>query len=763
MRITINTFKKITVFTFSILSAISIVAQEETETDHTGHTNQNKFKQLYDEFATPNVYRNASGAPGHQYYQQQADYKIKVKLTDPSDGSEPKLTGTETITYTNNSPDKLDFLWLQLDQNKRSKDSKTPLIEGDVMNPYYRPASFTAKFLKERFDGGFNIEKVANGAGKAMKYYINQTMMRIDLDSPLQPGKKIELNIDWWYTVNEHIPGDDRSGYEYFKEDGNRAFVIAQFYPRMCVYNDVEGWQNAQFWGDGEFALNFGDYEVEITVPKDHMMEATGVLQNRKEVYTPTMLKRYEEAKKSFDKPVLLITQAEAEVKEKTKSKEAITWKFEAEKVRDFGFATSRKYIHEMMAVDVLGKTVMAVSMYPKEGNPLWEEYSTKAIKQTLQTYSNMTFQYPYHKAVSVNFRQIGMEYPMICWNWGRPKNGKYTERERTSTIGVIIHEVGHNYFPMIVNSDERQWGWMDEGLNSFLEYLTQQEFEPGFPSRRGPAKNIIPYMSGDQSEISPIMTQADNVIQLGNNAYGKPATALNILRETVMGHEMFDYAFKVYANRWKFKHPTPEDFFRTMEEASGMDLDWFWRGWFYTTDVVDISVKEVKNYYVSNKPNAFIRDVLQKRNMNESELIPLVFAVSEDSEDFKDVDTSKTVTENSQNLQDYLFDNFTAEERAKLQDPKFFYQISFENKGGLVMPLIVKYTYADNTTETVQYPARVWRKNDKEIQKVIPATKKIIKIEVDPDAVTADINPDNNVWPKEEVKSKFDAFKERK
>jgi len=759
----ITKFTRATVITLSLLGSLHLVAQEKEITNHKGHTNQNKFKQLYDEFATPNVYRNASGAPGHKYYQQQADYKIKVKLTDPTDGSSPKLTGSETITYTNNSPDNLDFLWLQLDQNKRAKDSKTPLIEGDIMDPYYRPASFTAKFLKERFDGGFNIQKVTNGGGKPMKYYINQTMMRIDLPTPLQAGKKIDLNIDWSYIVNEHIPGDDRSGYEFFKEDGNRAFVIAQFYPRMCVYNDVEGWQNAQFWGDGEFALNFGDYNVEITVPKDHMMEATGKLQNRKEVYTSTMLKRYEKAKTSFTEPVFLITQAEAEVKEKTKSQEMVTWKFEAEKVRDFGFATSRKYIHEMMAVDVLGKTVMAVSMYPKEGNPLWEEFSTKAVKQTLQTYSNMTFQYPYHKAVSVNFRQIGMEYPMICWNWGRPKNGKYTERDRTSTIGVIIHEVGHNYFPMIVNSDERQWGWMDEGLNSFLEYLTQQEFEPGFPSRRGPAKNIIPYMSGDQSEISPIMTQADNVIQLGNNAYGKPATALNILRETVMGHEMFDHAFKVYANRWKFKHPTPEDFFRTMEEASGMDLDWFWRGWFYTTDVVDVAVKEVKNYYVSNKPNAFIRNVLKERNMTESQLVPLVFAVSEDSKDFKNVDTSKTVTENSQHLQDYLFDNFTAEERAKLNDPKFFYQISFENKGGLVMPLIVKYTYADNTSETIKYPARVWRKNAQEIQKVIPATKKIIKIEVDPMGVTADINPENNSWPKEKKKGKFDAFKEGK
>ena len=752
---------KVTLNSFFIISSMAIFSQEEI--DHNGHTNQNKFKQLYDEFATPNVYRNAAGAPGHKYYQQQADYDIKVKLTDPTDGTSPKLTGSETITYTNNSPDKLDYLWLQLDQNKRAKNSKTPLIEGDVMDPYYRPASFTAKFLKERFDGGFNIEKVTNGSGKVLKYTINQTMMRIDLPTPLQPGKKIELNINWWYTVNEHIPGDDRSGYEYFKEDGNKAFVIAQFYPRMCVYNDVEGWQNAQFWGDGEFALNFGNYEVEITVPKDHMMEATGVLQNRKEVYSSEMLKRYEKAKTTFDKPVLIITQEEAILKEKTKSNELVTWKFEAEKVRDFGFATSRKYIHEMMAVDVLGKKVMAVSMYPKEGNPLWEEFSTKAVKQTLETYSKMTFQYPYHKAVSVNFRQIGMEYPMICWNWGRPKNGQYTERERTSTIGVIIHEVGHNYFPMIVNSDERQWGWMDEGLNSFLEYLTQQEFEPGFPSRRGPAKNIIPYMSGDQSEISPIMTQADNVIQLGNNAYGKPATALNILRETVMGHEMFDHAFKVYANRWKFKHPTPEDFFRTMEDASGMDLDWFWRGWFYTTDVVDIAVKEVKNYYVSSKPNKFIRDLLKERDMTEDQLIPLVFSVEENSKDFKNVDPSKTIIENSQNLQEYLFDNFTPQERAKLKKPNFFYQISFENKGGLVMPLIVKYTYSDNTSETIQYPARVWRKNAKQIQKVIPATKKIVKIEVDPKAVTADINPDNNVWPKQKQSSKFDSFKESK
>jgi len=724
-----------------------------------GHVNTKKFRQLYDEFATPNVYRTASGAPGHAYYQQQADYKIKVVLDDEN----RKLTGTETITYTNNSPDDLTYLWLQLDQNKRAKDSKTPLIEGGTMDPVFTPAQFTAKYLKERFDGGFNITKVAAKNGKSLSYKINQTMMRIELPKPLKAGKKFKFSIDWWYAINEHIAGEDRSGYEYFKGDDNRSYVIAQFYPRMCVYNDVEGWQNLQFWGEGEFALNFGNYQVEITTPSDHVLEATGELQNRKQVFTDKMLERYKEAKENFKKPTFLVTQDEAEKAEKNKAKTTKTWKFKAKNVRDFAFASSRKFIYEMMAVDVQGKTVMAVSVYPKEGNPLWETYSTKAVASTLKTYSRMTFQYPYHKAISVHFKDVGMEYPMICWNFGRPQpDGTYSERIRNGMIGVIIHEVGHNFFPMIVNSDERQWGWMDEGLNSFLQYVAEQDFEPGFPSRRGPAKNIIDYMNGDQSSMTPIMSQADNVNQLGNNAYGKPATALNILRKVVMGEELFDYAFKTYAERWMFKHPTPEDFFRTMEDASAMDLDWFWRGWFYTTDYVDIGVKEVKKYYVSSRPNAFVRDIMKQRGLTEDQLIPLVYTVSQDSEeDMGNVDLSKSIIENSVHLDNFLYENFSKEERAQLANPKFFYEVKFNKPGGLVMPLVVRFTYEDTTTETITYPARVWRMNDSEISKVIPALKKIVKIEVDPDQVTADVDPTNNIWPKEQRASKFDAFKE--
>jgi len=751
--------KKISVLLLNIFIVFSVTAQKDSI--QKGHENTKKFKQLYDEFATPNVYRTGSGAPGHKYYQQQADYKIKVTLDD----EKTTLTGSETITYTNNSPDKLSYLWLQLDQNKRAKDSETPLIQGSTMNPYFTPEEFTAKYLQEPFDGGFNITSVTNSAGQKMEYTINRTMMRIELPQPLQPGAKMSFNIDWWYKINEHIRGEDRSGWEHFKEDGNKSYIIAQFYPRMCVYNDVEGWQNLQFWGDGEFALNFGDYDVEITVPSDFVLDGTGKLQNRNEVFSTIMLQRYEKAKTTFDKPVFLVTETEAKLTERSsKATDTKTWKFKAEKVRDFAFATSRKYIYEMMAVDVQGKTVMAVSMYPKEGNPLWEEYSTRAVAQTLKTYSNMTFQYPYHKAISVHFRNIGMEYPMICWNYGRPnEDGTYSERLRRGMISVIIHEIGHNYFPMIVNSDERQWGWMDEGLNSFLQYLTEQDFEEGYESRRGPAKNIISYMSGDQDNMTPIMTMADNVNQLGNNAYGKPATALNILRESVMGHKMFDYAFKTYANRWMFKHPTPEDFFRTMEDASAMDLDWFWRGWFYTTDYVDIGVESVKKYYVASKPNAFIRNVMQEQNIVEAQLRPFVYAVAEDSEDFANVDPTKSMIENSQHLKDFLFDNFTEEERAKLKNPKYFYEITFNKPGGLVMPLIVKYTYEDNTSNTVKYPARVWRMNDKEAKKVIPADKKIIKIEVDPKEETADINTENNVWPREKIASKFDQFKEKK
>lgn len=734
-----------------------------------GHYNQNKFKQLYEEFATPNIYRSASGAPGPEYYQQQADYKMDIELDDKN----ARIFGEETITYTNNSPNDLEYLWLQLDQNIRTNTSKALLRNGAEMSPAEEPDAFAAKYLKEPFDGGFNLGYVKDANGNPLPYIVNMTMMRIDIPEPLKSGEQISFSIKWDYNIPEHTVDRARSGYEYFPEDGNRAYVIAQFFPRMAVYNDVEGWQNHQFWGSGEFALPFGNYEVNITVPADHILDGTGKLQNRKDVFSKEMMARYEKAKKSFDKPVLIVTQEEAEAAEKNFSEKKKTWKFHAENVRDYAFATSRKWIWDMQAVKMADRDVMAVSMYPKEGNPLWEEYSTKAVAHTLKSYSSHTFDYPYHKAISVHAKNQGMEYPMICWNYGRPnEDGSYSDRVKFGMISVIIHEVGHNYFPMIVNSDERQWGWMDEGLNTFMQYMAEQEFgekypeaiapDAKYPSRRGDPSKIVPYMAGDQSTISPIMSNPENVYQLGPNAYGKPATALNILRETVMGRELFDYAFKTYSHRWMFKHPTPEDFFRTMEDASAVDLDWYWRGWFYTTDYVDIGVKDIKEYYVSEKPSKEMQEYMAARKITEADMPALVYMTEEGSDDFDSISKGKTASENSKTLKAFMMDNMTADERAKVKEPKYFYQITYDKPGGLPMPLIVEYTYADGTTKNITYPPELWRKNDKEVSIVISSEKELTGVIVDPKAETADIDTTNNAWPKKEEKSDFDRMKEK-
>ena len=729
-------------------------AQEAPIKTPQSEKNPDKFKQMYDLLATPNMYRTASGAPGPEYYQQQADYKIDVELDDKN----TKLYGKETITYTNNAKESLDYLWIQLDQNQQSRKSLSPLIESNKTDPAIAAQGFSRKYLEEDFDGGFNIEYIKDVKGNAIPYTINQTMMRVELPKPLKKGEKFIFSIKWWYNINNYILDGGRSGYEHFEKDGNNLYVLAQFYPRMAVYNDVEGWQNMQFWGSGEFALPFGNFEVSITVPADHILEATGSLQNRSEVFTPAQLARYAQAEKTYDNPVIIVTQAEAEAAEKGFSDKKKTWKFKAENVRDFGISTSRKFIYDAMAVKVGQKTTMAISLYPKEGNPLWEQYSTRMVAHTLKSYSSYTFDYPYPKAISINARDQGMEYPMICWNYGRPDaDGKYTDQTKYGMLGVICHEVGHNYFPMIVNSDERQWTWMDEGLNSFLEYLAEKTFDPNFPTRRGPAKNIIPYMSGDQKGLEPIMSNSESIRQFGNNAYGKPATALNILRETVMGHELFDYAFKTYANRWKFKHPTPEDFFRTMEDASAVDLDWFWRGWFYTTDYNDIGIKEVKKYFVSNEPSKEVEEFMKTRRRRDSNPGAMVYMIADGSADFKSDMNKPFKIKDYKALDDYVNKNFTPEEKAKLKEPKYFYQVTFDKPGGLVMPIIVELTFEDGTTDTQKFPAQIWRMNDKEVSRTFATDKAVTKIVVDPKQETADIDITNNTWPKTEVKSKFD------
>ena len=729
--------KKIFLFLFSFFFSLTTSLAQENQVESKtkqGHTDQNKFRQLKDLLATPNDQHTASGAPGHQYSQQKVDYIMDIRLEESTN----KVYGHEKITYHNNSKDQLTYLWVQLDQNMRANDSKTPLSKSTSINLYMSPDKFQETYMEKDKGFGFNIEKVETD-GKPLSHFIHRTMMRINLPQPLASGDTFKFSIQWNYKINDINKDGGRSGLETFP-DGNNNYTIAQFFPRLAVYNNVEGWQNMQFWGRSEWALEFGDYEVNLTVPADHIVDATGVLQNEKNVLTKKQRKRWEKARTSFEKPVLIVTQAEAEKAEKGRTTLTKTWKFKAKNVRDFAFASSRKYIWDAMATNVNGKTVMAVSLYPKEGNPLWEEHSTRAVATTLIEYSKLTFDYPYPKAISVHSERQGMEYPMICFNFGRPNpDGSYSDRTKKGMLGVIIHEIGHNFFPMIVNSDERQWTWMDEGLNSFVEILAELKYDPELFAMN-PAKDITRYMGGDQSYISPIMSQGDYVKQFGPNAYSKPAAGLYILRKTIMGPKLFDYAFRTYAKRWMFKHPTPADFFRSMEDASSMDLDWFWRGWFYTTDVTDIGIKKVKPLYITDKPDERTAKLKEKYRQYFESLGDLIFI------------TDKKEDANPKAMDAYANDQ---------EIPSYMYAVEFEKPGGLVMPIIVELTFVDGTKKRHTFPAQIWMKNDASVKRIFASSKEIKSIVVDPDFETADVDTSNNSWPKK-TSNRFDSFKNK-
>jgi hypothetical protein len=743
-----------------ILCAFLVQGQES-------NVNTNKFRQLKTELATPNVYRNAAGAPGHAYYQQKADYVIDIELDD----EKQTIKGTQTITYKNNSPDDLEYLWLQLDQNMRAQNSNTRLIQSSVIGN--RMSFQQLARMHNDFDGGFKLEYVRDKSGNDLSTTINQTMMRINLKKPLLSGKTFIIQIKWWYNINNRDEVGGRSGYEYFPKDDNYLYTIAQFYPRMAVYNEVEGWQNKQFLGRGEFALPFGDFKVNITVPADHIVASTGTLTNMSKVLTSDQIKKWELAKKESVQPVIIVSQEEAEKKEKIRSKEKKTWSFKAENVRDFGFASSRKFIWDALNVEVGGKSTMAMSYYPKEGNPLWGHYSTKVVAHTIRTYSKFTVDYPYPVAISVHSKSIGMEYPMICFNGGRPnEDGTYSARTKYAMIGVIIHEVGHNFFPMIINSDERQWTWMDEGLNTFVQYLTESEWERNYPSRRGPAYKIVDYMKGDKQNISPIMTNSESIKQFGNNAYGKPATALNILRETVMGRELFDYSFKTYCERWKFKHPTPADFFRTMEDASGVDLDWFWRGWFYTTDHCDQAIAGIDWFKIDTKnpavEKAIAREIKQSKQIfigdsrNKIEL-PSVYEERDSTlKDFYDSYDPFKVTLLDENEYERYVGNLN-EDQLKLLNSKYnYYTVHIKNKGGLVMPVILNFTFTDGTTEQYNIPAEIWKHNDKDVAKTFFFEKELTKVDLDPWLEVADTDRSDNQWPPKVSLSKFKLYEQK-
>lgn len=701
-----------------------------------------KFEQLGTQLPTPNTYRAADGSPGHDYWQQKADYKIKVSLDDKTQN----IKGSETITYHNNSPSDLQYLWLQLDQNLFKKDSdtyKTAEFGLGENVPFQMMGNLFSQYSKK----GYEISNVKDENGKALTYVINKTMMRIDLPKPLKAkGGKFTFSLDWSSLITDIKKDGGRGGFEYFPNDKNYLYEIAQWFPRMAVYDDVNGWQNKQFLGQGEFALTFGDYQVEITVPDDHIVASTGELQNANKILTETQLKRLKEAENSSN-PVVIVTQQEAEANEKNTPKGTKTWIFHAQNVRDFAFATSRKFIWDAMRTNLNGKKIWSMSYYPKEGNPLWGQYSTRVIDLTLKVYSKHTIDYPYPVAISVHGAVFGMEYPMISFNGGRPDaNGTVRDGTRNAMVSVIIHEVGHNFFPMIINSDERQWSWMDEGLNTFMQYITEcevpkqewakKDYPVSYPSSRGPASRIVNYMNSSPDQLVPIMTNSESIIQFGNNAYGKPATALNILRETIMGRELFDFSFKKYAQRWAFKHPQPADLFRTMEDASAVDLDWFWKGWFYGTEPCDISLEEV-NLYTTKKLTT--ESVFPAKTFKENAWEDIIARMEKGG---------------------MLLTN---EEKNAMNDKKFFYELKFKNIGGLIMPIIIDMQYKDGSVESIRIPAEIWRQNPEQVKKVVSTDKEVVQFTIDSKLETADVDIKNNTLPRKENSSKFEDAKDKK
>ncbi|NHZ78846.1 aminopeptidase [Massilia sp. CCM 8695] len=735
-----------------------------------------KFRQLEEVLPTPNTIRNAAGAPGHAYWLLRADYTIRARL----DEDKRTISATETVTYHNNSPDTLSYLWVQLDQNIFKPDSDARMSATVASRDAWAKArsdedgvrfeSMRSLLENPGFAGGFAIGAVKGADGKPLRHTINKTMMRIDLAQPMKPGARLSFNIDFSFNINDAKVQGGRTGYEKF-DDKNDLFEIAHWFPRMAAYYDVYGWQHKQFLGAGEFTLEFGDYDVQLTVPADHIVASTGELQNPGEVLTATQRERLRQARTSA-RPVLIVTQQEAEAAEKSRASGTRTWHYKANNVRDFAFASSRKFIWDAQGYKKGGTDTMAMSYYPKEGNPLWEKYSTQAIVHTIEQYNKYALDYPYPAAISVNGPIGGMEYPMISFNGPRPVKDKktgeltYSRRTKYGLIGVIIHEVGHNYFPMIVNSDERQWTWMDEGLNTFIQGLAQNAWEEHYPQSRGEARTIVEYMRS-RNQV-PIMTNSESLLQFGNNAYAKPAAALNVLRETVLGRELFDFAFREYAQRWKFKRPTPSDFFRTMEDASGTDLDWFWRGWFYTTDAVDVSVDGITEYGVNTK-NPEIEKAWKKAQKDAE---PVSVTAQRDKgtarrvdahpqlKDFYNEHDDFTVTNKDRNKYSEAVEGLEDWEKALLAKGKHLYLVDFSNLGGLVTPLVLEIELKSGKKYIERIPAEVWRYSSKKITKLIVTDEPMVSLNQDPYWETADIDNSNNAWPRKITPSRLELFK---
>ncbi len=671
------------------LTVAPVGAQQWLHPDTVGRTNQSMFRVL-DQWPAPNETRGANGKPGAKYWQQRVDYVIRVGL----DTTTHTVTGSERVTYRNNSPDALGYVWFQLDQNIDNPSVSEAMIGATSLPKSISPRA--AEFINARLDTkGYSITRVQlvskNGQKTDAAYVLQGTQMKVPLSSPLATGGAQDIEIDWSYVMPESFASRNGRGAREKLKDG-WEYLAAQWFPRAAVYDDVVGWQNDQFYGQGEFYLNFGNYDVSITVPHNHIVQSTGVLHESgrgpdihaarapcEGVHLASNRFTSSPRTKRTRRPRAQLVQ------------QPFTWRFKAENVRDFAWASSAGFIWDAAGFrySPTAKPIEMHSLYPREALGVWDSLSTKAIAQTMRTYGRLAFEYPYPKASNIHGIVGGMEYPMIAFCGARPPanaNAAVLKSVGYGLVAVTIHEVGHNWFPMIVASDERKWTWMDEGLNSYLEGMASVEFDLSWPKARLPmvAANIVGYMKN--TDQVPLMTESDLIHRgFGPNGYTKPASGLFILREQVLGPQFFDAAFREYSAAWMFKHPQPADFFRSMMQASGDNLNWFWRGWFYSTHANDQSLGTVESQ--------------------------------------------------------------SADSLGMSARGRFYNRVTLENKGGLVMPAIMEFTFTDGSKERVKLPVSIWRNNEKKFEYGRFSQKELQSVELDPDNVLADINRENNKW----------------
>jgi len=567
-------------FSVSVLLAANISAQEANA------SNYDYTQPFAQPFYTTNgnEYRSASGKPGPKYWQNSVDYKIDVSLNPDT----KEIVGSEEVTYTNNSPDSMDFVWLQLDQNAFKKDSR-----GNATIPL---SSSRYGDKGSDFDGGYNIKSVTIN-GQKVNYTISDTRMQIDLPSELKAnGGVLKFKIDYSFVSPDY--GSDRMGV--LDTEYGKIFTVAQWFPRMAVYDDVLGWNTLPYLGAGEFYLEYGDIEANITVPSDFYVVASGELLNESKVYSKDQIKAWNQARNS-DKTVMIRSADDVKKEAGKKSSGTKTWSFKITNTRDMAWAASKAFIIDAAKINLpSGKKSLAVSVYPTEsdGQDAWGR-STEYTKGAIEDYSKMWFEYPYPQAINVAGITGGMEYPGIVFC-------RYTSKG-ASLWGVTDHEFGHTWFPMIVGSNERRFGWMDEGLNTFINDISTKHFNNGEYYRAQPIQAMAGYLFN--KNLESVMTEPDAMRErnIGILVYYKPGSALTVLREHILGKERFDKAFRAYTERWAYKHPTPDDFFRTIENVAGEDLGWFWRGWFINNWQLDQAITNVSYVDGDYKKGALI------------------------------------------------------------------------------------------------------------------------------------------------------------